>query len=201
MANLILVNASSTADVYLDSDRGDRENTYAQWVIEGGATLAIDEADIRVPFDRTIPQSLKEGIVTTTESALDALTRLDVKNFVAEGLGLKYYNTNSVLLKANRAVYATPATGFIAYPSASGGAVTGIVRQDATGSTTYVRVQTSGTTTVELGGTVAEGDYLMSDTTGRAITATSGKASFGVAPSAGAVNDTKSVVLSFSTVA
>jgi len=199
MANLILVNSSSSIVRNLDSDRGDRENTYAQWTIAGGGTLAIDEAEIRVPFDKSIPQALKDGQVTTTESALDALTRLDVKNFVAEGLGLKYYNTNSVLLKANRAVYATPETGFIAYPSADGGTVTGIVRQDATGSTTYVRVQTSGSVTVELGGTVAQGDYLMSDTTGRAIVATSGKKAFGVAPSAGAVNDTKTVTLSFTT--
>jgi hypothetical protein len=200
MAKLILVNSSSTIVRNLDSDRGDRENTYAQWTIAGGATLAIDEADIMVPFDKCIPNALAEGQVTTTESALDDIVDLGKKNFIASGLGLHYYNTGGALLKANRAVYATPATGNIDYPASSGGTVTGIVRQDGTGTTTYVRVQTSGSTTVELGGTVASGDYLGSDTTGRAIAVTAtGAKSFGRAPSAGSAGETKTVTLSFKT--
>jgi len=201
MANFIITNPDAQNTFLLDSDRGDRVNRYTEWIVNASSSLAIDEADIVIPFDQTIPDSLKSGQLTTVENDLDNLTKNGVKNFIASGLGIQYFISTGIL-KGNRAVYVTPATGNMAYPNPAGSTVTGILRSDSTNGQ-YMRVAvTEGTScTIELGGSVAEGDYLMSDTTGRAITATSGKKAFGVAPSAGTVNQTKTITLSFSTVA
>lgn len=202
MAKVILANASSTETVLLDSDRGDRENRYTQWTITGGDTLAIDEGDIILPFDDTIPKALDSGIVTTTEANLNDIVDLKTKNFVAGGLGIHYYESNGVL-EGNRAVVVDGTNGKIGYVSASGGTVTGILRADTTdGQYERVMVKEGKTVTVELGGTVAEGDYLASDTTGRAITTvTAGNFSFAVATGAGVEAGTQDVVLAFHTLA
>lgn len=196
MAKLILVNSSSSETVLLDSDRGDRQNRYTVWTITGGNTLAIDEADIILPFDDTIPKALDSGQVTTTEANLNDIVDLKTRNFVADGLGIHYYESNGILV-GNRAVVVDGTNGKIGYVSASGDAITGILRTDTTdGQYDRVMVKAGKTVTVELGGTVAEGDYLASDTTGRAITTvTAGNYSFAVATASGVESGTQSVVL------
>lgn len=199
MSLIVFTNPSAEATVNIDSDRGDRVNTYSLFTVAPSSSKGVDEADIIPPFDTAIPNALKGGTLTTVENDLDNIVDAKTKNFVSKGLGIHYMESVGIL-KGNRAVFQTEATGKMGYVSANGGTVSGILRSDTTnGQYMRVAVDEGTTVTVELGGSVASGDYLMSDTTGRAITATSGKKAFGKAPSAGAVNDTKSFTLSFTT--
>lgn len=194
MALLIMTNPSSTNYVKVSSDRGDRVNRYTLFTVSPAVNFALDEADVMAFVDQEIPDSLRSGILTIYEPDLDSLSRSVVQNFIASGLDIHYY-TSTGILKTNRIVTVNSATGKMAYVTTLGDAPTGSLRSDST-NLQYMRVRTAGTITVELGGTVASGDYLISDTTGRAVTSTTkGLNSFALASASGSLNGTQSVTI------
>lgn len=163
---------NTAANLYkVDVDTGERENTYAKFNFTASQVLYIDEADIN-PYAgdnvmaKGLVNGLKSGGLTITESALDDLTRLDVKNFLASGLGIHYYYVNSTV--TNKYIVKLGTNGKIAYDSALGASANlGVARQDGTADQ-YVRVLTDGTATVVAGETLVAGDKVAGFTDGTA---------------------------------
>lgn len=171
MALIALVN--STAYPYkVDADLGDRDNTYTQFSFAASETKYIDEADIN-PYmggsvlGRGLPNSLASGKLTVTEANIDNLTRVEVKNYVASGLGIHYYYSLSTTTNKYIVTLDTD-NGKLTYDTALGlNPNLGVARQDGTADQ-YIRVMTSGTATVVAGETLVAGDKVAGFTDGTA---------------------------------
>lgn len=178
MALLIVTNPSTTQTVKIDVDSGDRDNRYAKFSVDKSSNLAIDEADMN-PFigegaeAHSLPQALESGMLTITESALDSLVSLNIKNWVAKGLGIHYYTSGTTVTNKN-IVRLISATGVLALPTGSGTEqCLGVARQDGT-SGQYIRVMTKegNLATVTAGEAIASGAKVAGNTSGQAVAVT-----------------------------
>jgi len=169
MATIKMTNPSDEKTVYIDNDAGDRENRYAIAVFSPSETKSIDEADI--PSTSSFADALKSGdLELDAETDIDSLSSVSVKNFLAGGLYQKYFYAGEALAE-NRIVHLDTTEGKIMYPSAIGELPVGVTAQDATLGE-YIRVQNAGTLTIESAGTIAVGDKVVGDSTGRGLAST-----------------------------
>ena len=177
MALLAITNTLDYA-FKIDADVSERDNTYTKFSFAAAETKYIDEADIN-PFAgesvmaKGLPNALGAGTLTVTEADIDDLTILPVKNFIASGLGIKYYYAGGSVTNKYIVVIDTT-TGKVGYDSALGATTQlGVLRKDAV-LNDYVRVKTSGSATVVAGETLVVGDYVAgyTDGTAKKVTAT-----------------------------
>lgn len=169
MGSIQVTNATG-AKLFIDVDAGERTNRYAKWVFNAGEVKSIGEEEIVVGVDQALPDALRSGQATVTESDIDSLSSLPVKDFLASGLDIGYKVSNGALLN-KRIVMLDSTNNKVQYVTAQGVKPYGGLRQDSTNGVN-ARVKTAGTITVECGGTVTSGAYLVSDTTGRAVAST-----------------------------
>ena len=194
MGSIQVTNSSSENTLYIDVDKGDRFNSLAKWVFTPSEVKSIGEEDIVVGEDFALPNSLRSGQATVTESDIDSLSSLDKKNFLASGLDIVYKVTSQAV--TNKKVMNHDTTNnTVGFPTVAGSRPLGISRQDGTSGAT-IRVKKAGTATVVCGGTVASGDNLISDTTGRVTASTTvGKWMVGTAPSDGTTGQELSITV------
>lgn len=168
MALIQMTNTSDVDTLHIDIDKGDRYNRYsAKWVFAPSEVKSIDEADVEVGVDQPLVDALLSGQLSITETDLDSLTELEVKQFLAAGVKNKYYTAGEDLV-ADRLVAYDSTNGTIGYPAASGDETVGVLQADAT-SGEYKRVK-FGSVTGYAGGSITSGDKITTDTTGRLIT-------------------------------
>jgi len=178
MALLKFTNPSTTNTVVIDVDSGDRDDRYSKYRVEPSGVLNVDEADVNPYIGEgaecnSLPASLAGGILTVTEAHLDNITDLTKKNFIAGGLGLKYFYSAQGVVTGNAVVF--DADGKLVYDATYGNSVNaGVIRKDSsTGE--YVRTKVSGTASVVAGATVTVGDKVAGFSTGvvKTVTASS----------------------------
>lgn len=169
MALLKFTNPSSTATVVIDVDSGDRDDRYSKFRIAPSGTICIDEADVNPYIGEgaecnSIPYSLKSGILTVTESDIDNITDLTKKNFIASGLGIKYFYASTSVVAKN--VCVLDSNGKLAFDATAGNSVNlGVVRKDSsTGE--YVRTYVDAVATVVAGETITAGDKVAGSSNG-----------------------------------
>lgn len=154
----------------IDTDAGDRDNTYSKFSFAANETKYIDESDIN-PYGgenvetKGLPNALAAGTLTVTPTDIDSLTILPVKNYLAGGLGQKYYYAGEGLT-AKYIVILDTTTGKVAYDSALGATANLGVVQLAANLNDYVRIQVSGSATATAGETLVAGDYVAGETDG-----------------------------------
>lgn len=169
---LIAITNTKSYQFKIDTDASDRDNTYSKFNFAASETKYIDESDIN-PYGgenvetKGLPNALASGALTVTATDIDSLTILPVKNYLAGGLGQKYYYAGEGLT-AKYIVILDTATGKAVYDSALGATANlGVVRLAGI-LNDYVRIQVSGTATVTAGETLAEGDLVAGFTDGTA---------------------------------
>lgn len=205
MALIIFTNPSTTKKVYIDVDKSDRDNSYAQYTILPSGTQPIDEADIDITNDKcnALALALKNGDLTITANDLDNLTVLAVKNFLALGLGMHYYYSAGAHAVA-RILTQSLTTGKVAYPAANTDELLGVSQQLASAGDEYKKVYTvAGTSvTVDVGASnIAIGDKIGADTDGKAIpVTTAGYKYLGIATAAALAGATITFVINKGTV-
>lgn len=194
MGSIQLTNSSSEAKLLLDVDKGDRFNREAKWVFDPSEVKSIGEEEISVSEDFSLPDALRSGMATVTESDIDSLTDLSVKNFIAGGLDIVYKATGEAV--TNKKIMELDSTNnTVGFPTALGSKPLGGSRMDGT-TGAVIRVKTAGNITVVCGGTVSADDKLVGDTTGRVVASTvAGKWQIGVAPSDGTTGQELTVAI------
>lgn len=200
MSNIQVTNSSATAKLFLDVDQGDRFNRIAKWVFEPSEVKSIDEDDIVVNVDQSLPDSLRSGQATITEADMDSLTNGPKRSFLASGLDISYEVATSPVVN-KRVVQFDSTNNKVRYVTAQGGKPLGGTRQDGT-TGAVIRVKTAGSVTLSSGGTVTSGSKLVSDTTGRVVSSTTiGDWQVGLAPSDATVGQELSVSLDIKQIA
>lgn len=200
MALLTFTNPSITNTVVIDVDAGDRDDRVSKFRIAPSGTAIIDEADVNPYIGEgtecnSLPASLTAGILTVTEANIDNYTDLTKKNFIAGGLGLKYYYAGGSLTNTYIVVQST-STGKVGYDGTLGSRPNlGVVRKDATADE-YVRVKTSGTASITAKGVLTSGCYVAGDTDGKGTKVTAkGKYYVGTALSDATANQVISITI------
>lgn len=167
MGTIQITNTSSQAKLFIDTDKGDRFNQYAKWVFTPSEVKGINEEEIDITADYQLPNALRSGQATLTETDVDSLTDLNKKNFLMSGLDTVYKVTSAAVVN-KRLVKLDTTTNKVAYVGTLGDKPFGATKKDGTTGET-IRVKNGGTVTVNAGGTITSGSKLVSDTTGRAV--------------------------------
>lgn len=189
MATIKLKNPSAVNTVLIDVDPNDRANRYASFKLEPSETKSIDESDINPALATcsAFADGLEGGIIEViAETDIDSLTMLEVKNFLASGLGQKYYYSSSIS-SADRIFALDSTAGTAGFMTAIGQEPLGVLQTSSTvGSYNRIATKTGKVVTVNSAGTVTAGDYVGGDVTGRALTvSTSGQYYLGTAVTGG----------------
>ncbi len=179
MATIKFKNPSAVNTMIIDTDSGDRVNRYGKFKFSPSETKSVDEADINPALEScsAFADALTSGqLALIAETDMDSLSMLDVKNFLASGLGEKYYYQGNDV-SANRILALDSTAGTAGFMTAIGQEPLGVT---ATAMTTadYKRLHilTGKTVTVHSAGTIATDDYVGGDSTGRGLkVSTSGK--------------------------
>lgn len=199
MALLKFTNPSTTNTVVIDVDSGDRDDRYSKYRVAPLGVANVDEADVNPYIGEgadcnSLPASLAGGLLTVTEAHIDNITDLTKKNFIAGGLGLKYFYSAQGVVTGDVVVFDTD--GKLVYDATYGNSVNaGVVRKDSsTGE--YVRTKVSGTASVVAGETITVGDKVAGFSTGvvKKVTA-SGKHYVGIALESKTVSQALSITV------
>lgn len=171
MAGIKFTNPSLTETVDIYSDPSDRVGRVVIASFAPGETKYIDEINLMPALDTYEQFQLAlKGKLTITESDLDNLSAIEYAQFLAEGLGVKYfYSTNNI--NSGKAVAYDEENGTVKLVSANGDKPVGILNASALNGH-YVRVKVSGLTTALLSSDVSVGDSLLVKTDGSVYAAT-----------------------------
>lgn len=160
-------NTSDEAFLFLDVDKGDRENTYSKWTLNPEEERGIGEDEIQPTTDFSLISGLKSGMLSIDLEELDELESMEKKNFIGSGVGVVYKNSSGNLDKAHIVALDTEENE-VGFVSTAGDMPYGVLMAD--GSTGLpVRIKYEGYADVPVHGAVTSGDKLVSNTSGKAI--------------------------------
>jgi len=172
LAGIKFTNPSLTNRVGVESDPSDRHSRVVIYDFAPGETKYIDEINLMPALDtfEQFQSALRGGILTIIEADLDKLSTIEYAQFLAEGLGVKYfYTTNDIL--TGKAVGYDEQNGTLQLLDADGDKPVGILRQAAV-KYVYTRVKTEGLTSAVAGADIKMGDTLIAKTDGTVIATT-----------------------------
>lgn len=170
MASIKINNSDSIAILEIFKNQNTGLGRFVEWTVPAKGPLSIDEGDIDPINHQGLQDALRSGQATIIESDLDSLTSLEVKNFLAKGLGLDYKACGAPVSNGNVVGLDTTANT-ISKVVANGNQPFGVTRQDGT-TTQYIRIKIAGNVTAVTGANIATGDKLETYTDGKVYPAT-----------------------------